>query len=335
MDPRAPFFAALQEVFAFLDSSLPGLPGPEGNPCGSCRACCTARGLTSHAVSDLELDFLADRVGEEGARAFASYAARERGPDGQVLHEVCPFHDGTGCSVHPHRPYACRAFGPYRIAGTRFPEGCVFEGHEREFAFAAYFDTVPGSRELHRLKRDYAFLRRPGPVRAAPASGGRTLGEADLAYLDPDDPLDQATRALVAGQPEVALAEARRALEVLGGTPSVLYTLGTAFEINHRPVEALLVFREAVGLVPGCADFHYHVGYNLVQSRDFAAGFQALARAVELNPEHALALGFMGYVLLMDRRVEEALPYLRRALEVDPENGFFRARLEEAVGGRA
>ena len=61
-----------------------------------------------------------------------------------------------------------------------------------------------------------------------------------------------------------------------------------------------------------------------------AAPVGDLARAVDLNPEHALALGFMGYVLLMDRRVEEARPYLRRALEVDPENGFFRARLEEA-----
>lgn len=327
MDPRAPFFDALREVYALLDGSG---PSPTGNPCGSCRACCTAEGLTTHAVSDLELDYLAERVGDEGARAFADYAARAREESGAWRHGVCPFQVEGRCEVHSHRPFACRAFGHFRVAGTLFPEGCVYTGAEREFPFAEYFSTVPGSRQLHQLKRDYAFLRRPGPVRMVPPGGARALDEDDLAYLNPEDPLDRATRALVTGRPEEALAEARRALEEVGGTPSVLYTLGTAFEILRRPAQALVVFREALNLLPECADFHYHEGYNLVQCRDFANGFAALARAVELNPEHSLALGFMGYVLLLDRRTEEARGYLLRALQVDPDNLFFRARLEEA-----
>lgn len=321
------FFAALEGVFAVLDGSVPAAPG---NPCGACRECCTAQGLTRHAVSDLELDYLAEHAGEAGARAFAEYAARDRDPDGAYKHATCPFYQDGRCRVHRWRPFSCRAFGHYRMAGTRLPDGCVFTDLDQEFEFGRYFQTLPGSRELHQLKRDYAFLRRPGPVRLVSPGGDREVGEDDFAHLNPDDPLDRANKCLVLGDREGALAEARTALEELGGTPSVLYTLGTAFEVLSRPREALLVFREAVNLLPDCADFHYHVGYNLVQLRDFANGFQALERATELNPEHSLALGFMGYVLLLDGRRADAVPYLERAVAVDPDNAFFAARLAEA-----
>lgn len=329
MPERDRFFAALEGVFARLDGSV---PAAVGNPCGACRECCTAQGLTRHAVSDLELDYLARHVGEEAARAFEEYAARVREPGGAYKHADCPLHEGGRCRAHRVRPFSCRAFGYYRMAGTRLPEGCVFQDRDQEFAFGEYFQAVPGSRELHQLKRDYAFLRRPGPVRLVTPGGDRELGDDDFAHLNPEDPLDRANHRLVLGDREGALAEARQALEELGGTPSVLYTLGTAYEVLSRPREALLVFQEALKLLPDCADFHYHVGYNLVQLRDFAQGFQALARAVERNPEHSLALGFMGYVLLMDRRAAEAVPYLERAVAVDPENRFFAARLQEARG---
>lgn len=325
--PRERFFNALEDVFALLDRSVPAV---QGNPCGTCRECCTARGLTRHAVSDLELDYLAEHVGEEDARAFAEYAARDRDAQGAYRHEACPLYAGGRCRAHRYRPFSCRAFGYYRMAGTRLPEGCVFTDQDQEFPFGQYFQAVPGSRELHQLKRDYAFLRRPGPVRLVAPGGDREVGEADFAHLNPDDPLDRANKCLVLGDREGALAEARQALEVLGGTPSVLYTLGTAFEVLSRPREALLIFREAVGLLPDCADFHYHVGYNLVQLRDFANGFAALERAAELNPEHSLALGFMGYVLLLDREFAPAIPWLERAVAVDPDNTFFAARLAEA-----
>lgn len=323
------FFEALAEVFAAVDAATPRTCG---NPCGECRQCCTARGLTSHAVSDLELDYLARHAGSEGAAAFADYAARRRDGDGEVLHAECPFYDGTtgGCGVYAWRPFSCRTFGHWRVAGTRFPPDCTFAGREVEFPFTRYFDTVPGSRDLHALKRDYAFLRDPGPVRMVPPSRGLT--DEDLAYLDEEDPLDRSTRALVAGDLPRALDEARNALAELGGTPSVLYALGSAFEMLGRHAEALLVFDEATRLLPDCADFHYHRGYNLVQSRDFMAGAQALERAVELNPSHSLALGFLGYVLLLDRRTEEAVPWLERAVAVDPANEFFRRRLDEATG---
>ena len=323
-DCREAFLVALEEIYSRL-------PEAGGNPCGPCRACCSAGVMTSHGVSDLELDHLAYRVGEAEARSFADFAMRARDAEGRLRYETCPLHEGEGCRAHAHRPFSCRVFGHFRAAGTLLPEGCVFAGATREFALADFFAAVPGSRDLHRLKREYAFLRRPGPVRQVLPDGPGSLGEEDLVHLDPEDPLDRAARALVGGRPSESLAEARRALEEQGGTPAVLYALGVALEALRHPDLALQAFQAACGLVPECADFHYHAGYNLAQSRHFAGAAAALARAIELNPEHSLALGLLGYLLLLDRRVEEARRYLGLALAIDPGNPLFRNWLDRAA----
>lgn len=304
---RQDFYSALEALYARLDSALPRF---EGNPCGSCHLCCTAKGLTRQVVSDLELDYLRFR-GHERVDAFRRYAAREEG-------EVCPFYEG-GCTIYPDRPYACRTFGHYRQEGTLLPEVCVFVGKERPFETRDYFAALPEARALHQLKREYLALRPPGPVTA----GGPTA-PVNLAHLDPDDPVDRAWLELTRGQYLAAEGAALSGEE----SPLQQMTLGLARAGQNNWEGARMAFARAVELAPEAADLRYQLARALLELGDYDRAADELDRAVQLNEQHTPALSYRGYLEIARGNPAGAAAWLEKSLQVDPGQELARQRLE-------
>jgi TolB-like protein/Flp pilus assembly protein TadD len=90
-----------------------------------------------------------------------------------------------------------------------------------------------------------------------------------------------------------------------------------------RPNEAMPVSRDAaeraVALDPGCGEAHLALGIVRLQyDWDWADARQELDRAVQLNPESALALDWRGRWFASQGRVDEALAETARALALDP-----------------
>jgi tetratricopeptide (TPR) repeat protein len=310
----------LERLYHNLDRVL---PSPPGNPCGRCRECCTAAGLTQHRVSQLELDYIAERAGPEKVEDFRRYAAREPGAS-----PLCPYYEleTARCGIYRFRPFSCRIFGHFRAEGTHLPAGCVFAGQETVFPRRSYLQVVPLARELRDLLREHLGLRPPGHGRYMEAGSAR-LSPEQGEFFDPEDPLDRALLFQVAGQPERALEELLGALEQRGRTPYMLYSLGIVYEQMGRPREALEVFREASDQVPEAAAYHYHVGYNCLELGDREAAFEAFARTARLDAGHSLALGLMGYLKVIEGQLEAGAELLQQAVQADPANGTFRLRL--------
>lgn len=301
------------------------LPRVEGNPCGSCFACCTALSHFQHRVSDLELAYVAWKVGSEAADRLARYVSRERDAEGRLSFERCPHYD-QGCTIYPHRPFSCRVFGHFREAGTSLPEGCTFTGREIEFERPDYYRLVPGARELRPLLREFSLL-----ARQAPGAGSGGPPEADLSWLDSEDPVDRALSHMAAHDFSAALELLLQELEQQpDGSGFVWHTLGLVYGLLERPRPALEAFRRAVALLPDHVECLSQLGSSLMLVGELPEGMQVLARVVELEPSHAASHGLLGYGYLLQQRPLLAARHLERALELDPDNPFYARRLEQA-----
>lgn len=295
----------LERLYASLE-----LPRQEGNPCGTCKACCTAHEGFQHRISELELAYIAHKVSPEAATRMARYAAREE-------YDVCP-HYQDGCTIYEHRPFSCRVFGHYREEGTRLPDGCVFTGRERAFARPDYYAIVPGARELRPLMREFSLLARGNP------------GPSDLSWLDSDDPVDQALMHLARQEYEPALERLLQA----EGTPFVWHTLGLVYGLLDRNRDAVEAFRKSVVAIPDHLESLSQLGTSLMLVGELEEGMQLLQKVTELEPEHAAAHGLLGYGHILRREWTLAEQRLGKALELDPGNEFYRARLAQAASMR-
>jgi len=309
----------LERLYAGLG---PQLRPVEGNPCGECKACCTA-GMSYHRVSELELELIAAHHGPP--TEFRRYLERATDEEGRLVHAVCPNYGDGGCGIYAVRPFSCRLFGHVREAGTCLPEGCAFIGHEREFARQDYFKSVPETSRLRRLTREFRVLL---PVAREYVTPCGEAGEAaELDHLDLDDAQDRALLLQVQGRWPEALAELLAAREE---EPSAYlnYSLGLVLGSLDRHEEALEAFLRAREEAPERADLAYYAGYHLLMLGRGQEGRVFLEEAVLLEPAHSLALGFLGYHYLQCGQPEEARAWFARASAADPGNPYFRARLE-------
>ncbi len=296
------------------------LPPATGNPCGSCFACCTALNQFQHRVSDLELAYVAWKVGAEAADRLSRYVSRARDEHGALEFERCPhYHDG--CTIYPHRPFSCRVFGHYREQGTTLPDGCTFAGHEVEFVRDSYYEVVPKARTLRPLLREFSLL-----ARQAPGAGSGGPPEADLSWLDAGDPVDQALERLAANDYAGALEHLKQAPQ---SSSFVQHTLGLVYGLLDRHALAVEAFRKAVEALPGHVECLSQLGSSLMLTGQLTEGCSVLRRVVELEPTHATARGLLGYACILQQDWEAAERELAVALELDPGNEFYAFRLAE------
>lgn len=327
-----PHETSLRALYASLTARL---AAPSGNPCGTCNACCTGAGLSWQNVLGVEHDALERHHGHAQAAAFRDYTERRRNDDGTLRHETCPFYDAVarGCRIYDDRPYSCRLFGHYRMAGTTVPDGCVFAETACAIGDGAYFREVPLARALRDLQRAYE-ARRPVP----PASVGCApddLLERVRQNLDLDDPADVATLAQLEGRHNDALQLLIRAVDDHPNDAWRVLALGNAHDALGQSAEAIGAYTRALGLDPENPRAWTHLGFTRLELGDTAGGRDAFAHAVTLCPDDATARGFLGWLTLATATSHEAFfeaaTHLRVAAQLAPDNGLFRLRCAEAL----
>jgi tetratricopeptide (TPR) repeat protein len=172
------------------------------------------------------------------------------------------------------------------------------------------------------------------PHRAEPM---REQGTAQLALRRPREAIGPLTR-LVTGRPYdlnglgnlgIAYAAAgdrararetfARVLAIKPDEARVHFYLAQLAESEGKGAEALDEYRQAVRGDEENGLYQYRVGIAAMQAGAFDEARAHLERAVELQPQAALAHKALGVLLVQGlRRPAEGLPHLRRALELDP-----------------
>lgn len=304
---RDTYFDKLSELYQSLETQL---PKHSGNPCGDCKACCTADELNSHNVTALELDYLETKVGSEKIDEFRKFLNR----DGQIA--ACPYYSG-GCTVYEHRPYSCRTFGHYRREDTPFPEVCVFRGQEHIFKRGEYRETLPESDKLVHLSRHYWAHR----LQRADAE------QTHYQAAGLEEPLAKAIEFLKQGDVSKALEH----MELdKSDDPFTLYCKSLVYEEAGKPELAFQVLELALAQATESPDLWYRIACVLLGMGDAPRAGEALERAIRFHPGHGQALGLLGLLRLAQNNINEAIECLQRACDIEPENTVFQARLKQA-----
>lgn len=322
--------ATLRDLYDRLDATLPAVAG---NPCGTCKACCTARGLTYHRVQQVEVAHLEGIYGAEAAARFLEFAERRKDADGAFLHEVCPFYDRGrgGCGIYGNRPYACRLFGHFRMAKTALPDPCVFEGRDTEVPAGEYFQRIPLADRMRAVERRYVSLLPPRTGGEAPPPVAADLIAQARANANPGDLFDMAVVAHLEGSRDEAL---RLFDEALAARPDATYAhfyRGNLLQELGRAGEAAASYQEALRIEPDNPRFLLHLAFSLLDVRDPAGAMDAFARVADLSPEDSTARGFLGYLRLLEGDADGAARHLSEAVEREPGNAFFQLRLGDAL----
>lgn len=118
------------------------------------------------------------------------------------------------------------------------------------------------------------------------------------------------------------LAAAQAVLEPVLATPETrsmeaLNLAGVVASSDSRFEEAAALHRQAIAVNAGIADFHSNLAGALVQLGQMEAAREAVTRALELDPFHALALERASLLETSAGRIEAAKAFARRWFEAE------------------
>jgi tetratricopeptide (TPR) repeat protein len=103
--------------------------------------------------------------------------------------------------------------------------------------------------------------------------------------------------------------------------------LGDSLVGADRPEDAIKAYEAAMRLRPRSTTPHLRIAAVARAEGDRARALLALGRAVELEPDNALANALLGDTLCEERDYPQARPYLEKALKLDPGLAPARAAL--------
>ena len=86
---------------------------------------------------------------------------------------------------------------------------------------------------------------------------------------------------------DIALSMAQKAKSFEPETPSITDTLAWVMYKRGNYASAMPLLREAVQKSPDSAEYHYHLGMNLIASGQKATGKKDLEEALRLKPDSA------------------------------------------------
>ncbi|MEQ1832898.1 MAG: tetratricopeptide repeat protein [Candidatus Eisenbacteria bacterium] len=127
-----------------------------------------------------------------------------------------------------------------------------------------------------------------------------------------------------AGQPDSAIARARRAVAIAPDSLETHRLLARTLQEAGRFVEAEREWRALHDKLPGEPGILLDLGACRERGGDIDGAVAAGREALKLAPDWAPALNYLGYVLAdHDRELGEARRLIERALGLDPGNGAF------------
>lgn len=142
-------------------------------------------------------------------------------------------------------------------------------------------------------RRAFATLREAQILIA----GGRAAGVNDLLAPMLDDPALRpevhylmGIAALVLGQPQIALQQASKAIDLQPGEPRYHFALGRAHKAIGELVDAEGAYRRALSLDPRFADAHVSLGIVLKARGDLHAACEHHEMAIAIDARHAAAI---------------------------------------------
>ncbi len=121
------------------------------------------------------------------------------------------------------------------------------------------------------------------------------------------------------GQPDAAIAEYEKALQIQPGYAEAHNDLGNALAGVGRLTEAIAQYQKALELVPGLPQVHNNLGTALAQNGQLTEAIAHFQKAIEIDPDMAGAHLNFGHALLQMGQPDEAIPHLLKALEIRPD----------------
>jgi len=120
------------------------------------------------------------------------------------------------------------------------------------------------------------------------------------------------------GELEIAEAHYRESLAI-EPQPAIYNDLGFVLERQGLPEEAAEAYSKALELDPESAVAHYNLGSSLTRSGDFAEAEDHFRAVLDKGPNSQAYTG-LGIVLWQQERADEAITSMRAAIEADPDN---------------
>jgi Tfp pilus assembly protein PilF len=158
-----------------------------------------------------------------------------------------------------------------------------------------------------------------------------SLRQANL--LDPNVPMyrnDLARVLLILGRPDLALTEARRAIELDPDYADAHINAGIALAEQRQWNEAVVEYEKAIRsprlFTPDIA--YQNLGIALFNLQRYAEAEGALRFAINLDSQMDSAWYHLGLVLLASKRTAEARQAFQRARELGPNSPFGQAAAE-------
>jgi tetratricopeptide (TPR) repeat protein len=172
---------------------------------------------------------------------------------------------------------------------------------------------------------------------AAPASAGGNAAAPPRPLTPPGASPEsrEAAQLITAGQPEKALAAARRAVSA---NPKEFFprTLEVrALLMLDRLQEALKSAESAVQGFPGSADAFYQRGVVRMASKDVKGAEQDLRKALEIAPSHIAALNDLAVLLGAQGKKAEARTLLEKVLAINPTDPMAKDNLKRLEDGKS
>jgi|GEM_PF-2530497 len=154
------FMEAFKEVLDTIEKGFP--PPPDGSSCGFCFYCCTIVYRLKLTVSNLEIDWLKEKVSEGRIteaefQAFMDYIYQRKDPTGKrdLIYFRCPFYNPKipGCGIYPIRLYTCRVYGI--IDTNKLPEFCIYYNPKGGFPPEEMYERVWGLSDYKEITLRY------------------------------------------------------------------------------------------------------------------------------------------------------------------------------------
>ena len=173
----------------------------------------------------------------------------------------------------------------------------------------AYAATAEASLEMYRQSRGRFWAEKAVNAAKEAARLNDNLAEAHFALGS----VYQAT-----GQPEMAVAEDRRGLELDPNSDNGFRQLGNAHLSLGRNNEALDAYKKATEIDP-----YYWFNFNVLgnayfQTGNYRAALSAFHQVTKLDPDNAYGYDNIGAVYIVQGRWAEAVPVYQKALRLQP-----------------